>query len=160
MWLLVSDNACPTAIVLVRERCSGLHRRKTFPQGLRVGCLPCAQHATYSIDSDNNIIVGLPPPREGWVTARSYCLEESLAGRVLQVRMVAFFYACAPRTGSQYLKELMNAEEAALQSGPCQSSASLNVSIMSCAFQAHELMGLFPLEIQAAQGSFAFSPST
>ncbi|KAI0262381.1 hypothetical protein BGY98DRAFT_1182275, partial [Russula aff. rugulosa BPL654] len=25
-------------------------------------------HATYSIDSDNNVIVGLPPQREGWVT--------------------------------------------------------------------------------------------
>jgi len=65
-------------------------------------------HATYSIDS-NNIIVRLPLPREGWVTARSYCLDESLAERALQ-----------------YLKELMNAEEAALQFGPCQSSASLN----------------------------------
>jgi hypothetical protein len=47
------------------------------------------QHATYSIDSDNNIIVGLPPPREGWVTARSYCLEESLAERALHVRLMS-----------------------------------------------------------------------
>ncbi|KAH9018940.1 hypothetical protein EDB84DRAFT_1566241 [Lactarius hengduanensis] len=66
-------------------------------------------HATYSIDSDNNIVVGLPAPREGWVTARSYGLEESLAGRVLQ-----------------YLKELMDAEEAALQAGTSQTPASLN----------------------------------
>ncbi|KAH9977429.1 hypothetical protein BJV74DRAFT_888489 [Russula compacta] len=59
-------------------------------------------HATYSIDSDNNIIVGLPLPREGWVTARSYCLEESLA------------------------EQLMSAEEAAIQAGSCKTSASLN----------------------------------
>lgn len=64
-------------------------------------------HATYSVDSDNNVVVGLPAPREGWVTARSYGLEESLAGRALQ-----------------YLKELMNAEEATLQVGT--SPASLN----------------------------------
>jgi len=43
-------------------------------------------HATYSVDSDNNVVVGLPPLREGWVTARSYCLEESLADRALHVR--------------------------------------------------------------------------
>ncbi|KAI9451413.1 hypothetical protein BJY52DRAFT_1419138 [Lactarius psammicola] len=66
-------------------------------------------HATYSIDSDNNVVVGLPAPREGWVTARSYGLEESLADRALQ-----------------YLKELMNAEEAALQVGTSQTQASLN----------------------------------
>ncbi|KAI0265498.1 hypothetical protein BGY98DRAFT_939525 [Russula aff. rugulosa BPL654] len=66
-------------------------------------------HATYSIDSDNNVIVGLPPPREGWVTARSYCLEESLSDRALH-----------------YLKEVMNAEEAALQAASCQTSTSLN----------------------------------
>ncbi|KAH9958780.1 hypothetical protein BC827DRAFT_551513 [Russula dissimulans] len=66
-------------------------------------------HATYSVDSDNNVIVGLPPPREGWVTARSYGLEESLAERALQ-----------------HLKELMNAEEATLQAGSCPTSATLN----------------------------------
>ncbi|KAH9003771.1 hypothetical protein EDB86DRAFT_2273783 [Lactarius hatsudake] len=66
-------------------------------------------HATYSVDSDNNIVVGLPAPREGWVTARSYGLEESLADRALQ-----------------YLKELMDAEEAALQAGKSQTPASLN----------------------------------
>ncbi|KAI9435458.1 hypothetical protein H4582DRAFT_2079564 [Lactarius indigo] len=62
-------------------------------------------HATYSIDSDNNIVVGLPAPREGWVTARSYGLEESLADRALQ--------------------ELMNSEETALQAGTSRNSASL-----------------------------------
>ncbi|KAI9509001.1 hypothetical protein F5148DRAFT_1283415 [Russula earlei] len=66
-------------------------------------------HATYSLDSDNNIIVGLPQPRDGWVTARNYGLEESLGDRALQ-----------------YLQELMNAEEAALQAGSCQSSKTLN----------------------------------
>ncbi|KAI0295110.1 hypothetical protein B0F90DRAFT_1670229 [Multifurca ochricompacta] len=66
-------------------------------------------HATYSIDNDNNVIVGLPPPREGWVTGRSYGLEESLAERALQ-----------------YLKEPMNAEEAALQAGSSQTTVSLN----------------------------------
>ncbi|KAH9017393.1 hypothetical protein EDB85DRAFT_2294882 [Lactarius pseudohatsudake] len=71
-------------------------------------------HATYSVDSDNNVIVGLPALREGWVTARSYGLEESLAGRVLQ-----------------YLKELMDAEEAALQAGTSQTPASLNVQIQA-----------------------------
>ena len=49
--------------------------------------LKLCQHATYSIDNDNNVIVGLPPVREGWVTARSYCLEESLADRALHVRL-------------------------------------------------------------------------
>ncbi|KAI0255628.1 hypothetical protein BJV78DRAFT_1279363 [Lactifluus subvellereus] len=70
-------------------------------------------HATYSIDSDNNVIVGLPPPREGWLTARSYGLEESLAERALQ-------------NFAEYLKELMNAEETALQAGSSKTSASLN----------------------------------
>ncbi|KAH9054778.1 hypothetical protein EDB87DRAFT_1688903 [Lactarius vividus] len=70
-------------------------------------------HATYSINSDNNIVVGLPAPREGWVTARSYGLEESLVDRALQ-------------TSSQYLKELMDTEEAALQAGMSQTPASLN----------------------------------
>jgi hypothetical protein len=55
--------------------------------------LTLCQHATYSIDNDNNVIVGLPPPREGWVTARSYGLEESLAERALQVRPTLFGYA-------------------------------------------------------------------
>jgi hypothetical protein len=54
------------------------------------------QHATYSIDSDNNVIVGLPPPRDGWVTARSYCLEESLAERALHVRPVSSRFDCFP----------------------------------------------------------------
>ncbi|KAF8266686.1 hypothetical protein EI94DRAFT_1786796 [Lactarius quietus] len=65
-------------------------------------------HATYSVDSDNNVVVGLPAPREGWITARSYCLEESLADRVLQ-----------------YLKDLMIAEEAALEAGSSLTPASL-----------------------------------
>ncbi|KAI0270395.1 hypothetical protein BC834DRAFT_967197 [Gloeopeniophorella convolvens] len=66
-------------------------------------------HATYSIDSDSNVIVGLPPPRDGWLTARSYGLEESLAERALQ-----------------YLKELMNSEEAVLQAGTSLNPATLN----------------------------------
>jgi len=65
------------------------------------------------------------------VTARSYCLEESLAERVLQVWMTPFLSDSAPKIALQYLKELMNAEEATLQAGPCQSSVSLNVGIVS-----------------------------
>ncbi|KAI0274116.1 hypothetical protein BGY98DRAFT_1099197 [Russula aff. rugulosa BPL654] len=90
-------------------------------------------HATYSIDSDNNVIVGLPPPREGWVTARSYCLEESLSDRALH-----------------NLKELMNVEEAALQAGSCQTSTSLNKykqlkSLLQCLLpRQREGLGLAP----------------
>jgi hypothetical protein len=64
--------------------------------------------ATYSVDSDNNVVVGLPAPRDGWITARSYCLEESLADRALQ-----------------YLKDLMSAEEDALEAGASKTPASL-----------------------------------
>src|SRR5258707_13663228 len=54
------------------------------------------QHATYSTDRDNNVIVGLPPPREGWVTARSYGLEESLAERALHVRLMSSCFDLLP----------------------------------------------------------------
>lgn len=64
----------------------------TVPMASACRLLTLYQHATYSIDSDNNVIVGLPPPREGWVTARSYCLEESLAERALQVRPISLRY--------------------------------------------------------------------
>jgi hypothetical protein len=93
----VGDCARSAATILVRERCSGLHRCETFLCLSRVADFSSScQHATYSIDSDNNVIVGLPPPREGWVTARSYCLEESLADRALHVRLTLFCFDLHP----------------------------------------------------------------
>lgn len=44
------------------------------------------QDASYSLDGDGNVIVGLPPPKEGrWITARSYRLLESLVSTCLKV---------------------------------------------------------------------------
>ncbi|KAI0041685.1 hypothetical protein FA95DRAFT_1640934 [Auriscalpium vulgare] len=40
--------------------------------------------ATYTVDADNCVVLGLPPLKEGLVTARSYNLQESLVDRALQ----------------------------------------------------------------------------
>ena len=45
--------------------------------------------------------------------------------------MTPFLSDWLPKIALQYLKELMNVEEAALQAGRCQSSVSLNVGIVS-----------------------------
>jgi hypothetical protein len=42
----------------------------------------------------------------------------------------------APKIALQYLKELMNMEEAALEAGGSRSSASLNVGIVSWGFSS------------------------
>ncbi|KAI0061298.1 hypothetical protein BV25DRAFT_1857529 [Artomyces pyxidatus] len=40
--------------------------------------------ATYTVDSDNNVVLGLPTPKDGWMTARSYNLAESLVDRAMK----------------------------------------------------------------------------
>ncbi|KZV65276.1 hypothetical protein PENSPDRAFT_655938 [Peniophora sp. CONT] len=40
--------------------------------------------ATYTVDSNNNVLMGLAPPKDGWHTFRSYNLCESLVDRALK----------------------------------------------------------------------------
>ncbi|KAA1467028.1 hypothetical protein DENSPDRAFT_868817 [Dentipellis sp. KUC8613] len=43
------------------------------------------EHATFTVDSENNVLLGLPKPREGnWVTFRSYNLIETIVDRVIK----------------------------------------------------------------------------
>ena len=45
-----------------------------------------SQEATYSIDGDRNVIIGLPPPRNNnSITVRNYRLTESLVDAALKV---------------------------------------------------------------------------
>ncbi|KAI0288482.1 hypothetical protein BC826DRAFT_1177838 [Russula brevipes] len=62
--------------------------------------------ATYSVDSDNTVIVGLPPPRETWF-CHYHSLEQSMSFLTLQ-----------------YLRDLRNEKQAAVQANSFQSVAS------------------------------------
>jgi hypothetical protein len=51
-----------------------------------VGNAQCTQDASYALDADHNVVVGLPPPKEGnWFRVRNYGLTESLLGIALKV---------------------------------------------------------------------------
>jgi hypothetical protein len=53
---------------------------------LKVITKNCLQDASYSLDGDGNVIVGLPPPKDGnWMTARNYRLVESLVDTCMKV---------------------------------------------------------------------------
>ena len=99
----------------------------------RLWLLTLFQHATYSVDSDNNVIVGLPPPREGWVTARSYCLEESLAERALQVGLMP--------SAIVELSEPFSVPERANEGGRsrCTSRIVSEAGISRCPYRVHGL---------------------
>ncbi|KAI0310774.1 hypothetical protein OF83DRAFT_1178204 [Amylostereum chailletii] len=64
------------------------------------------EDATYTVDDDNNVVLGLPLPKDGWITARSYNICESLVDRALK-----------------YLKELARVEDSPLAGSATRSSA-------------------------------------
>jgi hypothetical protein len=44
------------------------------------------ENASYRLDAEHSVVVGLPPPREGtWVTWRSYGLTDTLLGVALKM---------------------------------------------------------------------------
>ncbi|KAI0028953.1 hypothetical protein K488DRAFT_57492, partial [Vararia minispora EC-137] len=43
------------------------------------------ESATYTIDSDNNVLMGIVPPKEGWVVFRSWNLCETLSDSAMKV---------------------------------------------------------------------------
>ena len=48
--------------------------------------LTSQQNASFSISEDKNIVIGLPPPKEGtWLSFRSYSLTETLVDCTLKV---------------------------------------------------------------------------
>lgn len=54
------------------------------------------QDASYTLNADHAVVVGLPPPTEGtWYRARNYGLTESLLGIALKVTIVMLFCQCS-----------------------------------------------------------------
>jgi len=94
---IVCGAPCAATVVTGGQRSTRLHRGKflsiIFLNYDFKNLDRYYQGATYTVDEDNRVVLGLPPPKDGkWLTARSYNLTESLVDRALKVYNVLVIF--------------------------------------------------------------------